>query len=127
METRRTRSFLVESLQADRHLVDGLLVMLDLAGTFVFALSGAMAGIKHRLDLFGILALSFAAATAGGITRNVLIGSVPRSPSTTGGTSSSHCSPVCWPLGGTRPSTECGARCSPSMPLGWDPPRSPAR
>ena len=30
-----------------------LLLVLDLVGTFVFALSGAMAGVKHRLDLFG--------------------------------------------------------------------------
>ena len=50
---------------------------LDLAGTFVFALSGAMAGVKHRLDLFGVLVLSFAAANTGGIVRDLLIGSVP--------------------------------------------------
>ena len=54
----------------------GVLV-LDLCGTFVFALSGAMAGIKHRLDLFGVLVLSFAAANVGGITRDLLIGAVP--------------------------------------------------
>jgi uncharacterized membrane protein YeiH len=53
------------------------LYMLDLAGTFVFALSGAMAGVKHRLDVFGVLVLSFAAANTGGITRDVLIGAVP--------------------------------------------------
>ncbi len=51
--------------------------LLDLAGTFVFALSGATAGVKHRLDLFGVLVLSFAAANTGGITRDVLIGAVP--------------------------------------------------
>lgn len=51
--------------------------VLDLAGTFVFALSGAMAGVKHRLDLFGVLVLSFAAANTGGIARDVLIGAVP--------------------------------------------------
>lgn len=50
---------------------------LDLAGTFVFAISGAMAGVKHRADLFGVLVLSFAAANTGGITRDVLIGAVP--------------------------------------------------
>src|SRR5258708_3612358 len=62
----------------DQHiLVSDLLVALDLGGTFVFALSGAVAGVKHRLDLFGVLVLSFAAATAGGIARDVLIGSVP--------------------------------------------------
>lgn len=52
-------------------------VVLDLAGTFVFALSGGVAGVKHRLDLFGVLVLSFAAATAGGIARDVMIGATP--------------------------------------------------
>jgi uncharacterized membrane protein YeiH len=33
-------------------------LVLDLAGTFVFALSGALAGVKHKLDLFGVLLLS---------------------------------------------------------------------
>jgi uncharacterized membrane protein YeiH len=50
---------------------------LDLGGTFVFAISGAVAGIKHRLDLFGVLVLSFAAANAGGITRDVVLGATP--------------------------------------------------
>jgi hypothetical protein len=54
-----------------------IVLVLDLTGTFVFALSGAAAGIKERLDLFGVLVLSFAAATAGGITRDLLIGSLP--------------------------------------------------
>jgi uncharacterized membrane protein YeiH len=54
-----------------------LLLTLDLAGTFVFALSGAAAGVKRRLDLFGVLALSFAAGNVGGITRDLLIGAVP--------------------------------------------------
>jgi uncharacterized membrane protein YeiH len=55
----------------------GTVLVLDLVGTFVFALSGATAGVKHRLDLFGVLVLAFATATAGGITRDVLIGAVP--------------------------------------------------
>src|SRR4029077_390136 len=45
----------------------GTLLVLELVGTFVFALSGATAGVKHRLDLFGVLVVSFATATAGGI------------------------------------------------------------
>ena len=57
--------------------VSTLVLVLDLCGTFVFALSGAMAGIKHRFDLFGILVLSFVAANAGGIIRDVLINAVP--------------------------------------------------
>jgi uncharacterized membrane protein YeiH len=58
-------------------MVITLTIALDLGGTFVFALSGAMAGIKHRLDLFGVLVLAFAAATAGGIARDMLIGAIP--------------------------------------------------
>ena len=54
-----------------------LVPVLDLAGTFVFALSGAMAAVRHRLDIFGILVVSFAAATCGGIGRDLLIGAVP--------------------------------------------------
>ena len=57
--------------------METLPLVLDLAGTFVFALSGALAGVKRKLDLFGVLVLSFAAANAGGITRDVLIGAVP--------------------------------------------------
>ncbi len=52
-------------------------IVLDLTGTFVFALSGALAGAKRELDLFGVLVLSFAAGNSGGITRDLLIGAVP--------------------------------------------------
>lgn len=57
--------------------MEQLVLVLDLVGTFVFALSGAAAGVKRRLDLFGVLVLSFAAASTGGITRDLLIGAVP--------------------------------------------------
>jgi uncharacterized membrane protein YeiH len=57
--------------------MEELVLVLDLIGTFVFALSGATAGVKRRLDLFGVLVLSFAAANTGGITRDLLIGAVP--------------------------------------------------
>jgi uncharacterized membrane protein YeiH len=57
--------------------METLLLVLDLVGTLVFALSGSMAGVKHRLDLFGVLVLSYAAGNAGGIARDLLIGAVP--------------------------------------------------
>jgi uncharacterized membrane protein YeiH len=50
---------------------------LDLLGTFVFATSGAISGVRHRVDLFGVLVLSFVAATSGGILRDVLMGATP--------------------------------------------------
>ena len=58
-------------------LFGALFTALDLGGTFVFAISGAVAGVKHRLDLFGVLVLSFAAANAGGIARDAIIGATP--------------------------------------------------
>lgn len=54
-----------------------LLIVLDLGGTCVFAISGAAAAVKHRLDIFGVMVLAFAAGNAGGITRDLLIGAVP--------------------------------------------------
>jgi uncharacterized membrane protein YeiH len=57
--------------------MEKLPIVLDLTGTFVFALSGALAGVKRKLDLFGVLVLSFAAAASGGIARDVLIGAIP--------------------------------------------------
>jgi uncharacterized membrane protein YeiH len=60
-----------------KEFATGTLLALDLIGTFVFALSGAIVGVRQRLDMFGVLVLSFAASSAGGIMRDVLIGSVP--------------------------------------------------
>ena len=54
-----------------------LVPVLDLVGTFAFAISGATLGVRKQLDLFGVLVLSFAAATAGGIARDTLIGATP--------------------------------------------------
>ncbi len=54
-----------------------LLLVLDLVGTFVFALSGAMAAVRRQLDMFGVQMVAFAAAVSGGIARDVLIGAVP--------------------------------------------------
>jgi uncharacterized membrane protein YeiH len=57
---------------------------LDLGGTFVFAISGALAAVNRRLDIFGILVLSFVAGNFGGITRDLLIGAVPPAALTDG-------------------------------------------
>jgi len=57
--------------------MDTFHVVLDLGGTFVFALSGGAAAVKHRLDLFGVLVVSFAAANSGGIARDMMIGATP--------------------------------------------------
>ncbi|OQM73898.1 trimeric intracellular cation channel family protein [Manganibacter manganicus] len=58
--------------------------ILDPGGTFVFAISGAVAAVNRRLDIFGILVLSFVAGNFGGITRDMLIGAVPPAALTDG-------------------------------------------
>lgn len=64
--------------------IDTLVHILDLGGTFVFAISGAVAAVNRRLDIFGILVLSFVAGNFGGIGRDVLIGAVPPAALTDG-------------------------------------------
>jgi uncharacterized membrane protein YeiH len=54
-----------------------LLEVIDLLGTFVFAVEGAMAAAQNGLDLLGLMVLAFATALGGGILRDLLIGSVP--------------------------------------------------
>jgi uncharacterized membrane protein YeiH len=55
-----------------------LLLALNLAGTFVFGLSGGLAAVRARLDVFGVVALAVVVGIAGGITRDVLIGIPPQ-------------------------------------------------
>jgi len=55
-----------------------LLLVLDLAGTFVFALDGALVALRvARLDIVGAITLGMVTAIGGGIIRDLLIGAVP--------------------------------------------------
>jgi uncharacterized membrane protein YeiH len=55
-----------------------ILLALDLAGTFAFALNGALTAVRAaRLDLVGVLTLGMITAIGGGIIRDILLGAVP--------------------------------------------------
>ena len=54
-----------------------IIYMLDLFGTFAFAISGALMAIKKDMDLFGIIVLAFVTAIGGGTIRDVLLGNTP--------------------------------------------------
>lgn len=54
-----------------------LFATLDIAGVFVFAISGATAALERRLDLFGVMVIAFITACGGGIVRDLCIGAVP--------------------------------------------------
>ncbi|WP_445777895.1 trimeric intracellular cation channel family protein [Shewanella sp.] len=51
--------------------------IFDLCGTAVFALSGALAAGKHRMDPFGVIVLASVTAIGGGSIRDALIGATP--------------------------------------------------
>jgi uncharacterized membrane protein YeiH len=55
-----------------------LLLSLDLTGTFVFALNGALTAIQAaRVDLVGVITLGVVTAIGGGVIRDLIIGAVP--------------------------------------------------
>ncbi|HXN73850.1 MAG TPA: trimeric intracellular cation channel family protein [Candidatus Acidoferrales bacterium] len=54
-----------------------LLLSVDLAGTFLFAVEGALIAVPANLDLLGVMVLAFTTALVGGIIRDVLIGASP--------------------------------------------------
>ena len=52
-------------------------LILEIAGTVSFAISGAMAALEKKVDLFGVIVLGITTALAGGIFRDMLVGRVP--------------------------------------------------
>ncbi len=55
----------------------GVLLLFDVFGTFVFALSGAAKAIKKNMDFLGVIVFAITVGCAGGMIRDVLIGAVP--------------------------------------------------
>ena len=54
-----------------------VLNIIDILGTFAFAVSGAFSAMERKLDPFGILIISFTTAIGGGTLRDVLVGNLP--------------------------------------------------
>jgi uncharacterized membrane protein YeiH len=54
-----------------------VLVVLDLVGIFVFAITGALVAVRKDLDLFAVLVLAGTTGLGGGFLRDALIGAVP--------------------------------------------------
>lgn len=57
--------------------LQSLYTLIDLAGTFAFAISGAVAARQKGLDVFGISVVAFTVACGGGIIRDLCIGAIP--------------------------------------------------
>jgi uncharacterized membrane protein YeiH len=56
---------------------DTLLLVLDLAGIFVFAVTGGLVAVRKQLDIFGVLVLAGTTGLGGGFLRDVLIDATP--------------------------------------------------
>lgn len=54
-----------------------MIEILDWAGVFAFALSGAALAVRHRLDIVGAIALALLTGLAGGVIRDLLLGDTP--------------------------------------------------
>lgn len=53
------------------------ILITDVIGTIAFAVSGAIAGVRKKMDVFGVTILAILTATGGGIIRDLIIGSTP--------------------------------------------------
>ena len=56
---------------------DEIILGLDLFGTVIFAITGALRGFRSHLDFLGVLVLACAVGVGGGMTRDALIGATP--------------------------------------------------
>ena len=59
------------------NIQDGIIFFMEILGTIAFAASGAMVGIRKRMDIFGICVLGIVTAVGGGMTRDVILGKLP--------------------------------------------------
>lgn len=58
-------------------MYSNFLNIIDILGTFAFAVSGVFSAMERKLDVFGILIISFVTAIGGGTIRDVLVGNFP--------------------------------------------------
>ncbi len=58
-------------------MTDLLVFILELIGTVAFAVSGAIVGVKKRMDLFGVIVLGVCTAVGGGVVRDLILGLTP--------------------------------------------------
>ncbi len=54
-----------------------MVFILELIGTVAFALSGAMLGVRKKMDLLGVVILGMTTAVGGGIIRDLILGITP--------------------------------------------------
>lgn len=58
-------------------MYSGFLHSIDILGTIAFAVSGVFSAMERKLDIFGVLIISFVTAIGGGTIRDILVGNFP--------------------------------------------------
>lgn len=58
-------------------MYSNVLNLIDILGTFAFAVSGTFSALERKLDPFGTLIIAFVTAIGGGTLRDVLVGNFP--------------------------------------------------
>ena len=54
-----------------------IVLIIELIGTIAFSISGAMVGIRRKMDIFGVAILGMTTAVGGGILRDLILGITP--------------------------------------------------
>lgn len=54
-----------------------LVFIIEIIGTVAFASSGAMVGIRKKMDIFGVIVMAITTAVGGGIIRDLILGIKP--------------------------------------------------
>lgn len=55
----------------------GIIYFFDLFGTFIFAVTGAVKGVRCKLDILGVVVFACTVGCGGGMFRDMLIGATP--------------------------------------------------
>lgn len=56
-----------------------IIFFMEIIGTIAFACSGAMAGIRSKMDIFGVCVLGVITSVGGGMIRDIMLGIIPPS------------------------------------------------
>lgn len=58
-------------------MIETLVFVFEIIGTVAFAVSGAITGLKKKMDIFGVVILALVTAVGGGAIRDVVLGNTP--------------------------------------------------
>ena len=54
-------------------MADGIIYLFDIFGTAIFAITGAVKGVRNRLDFLGVIVFAITVGCGGGMLRDVLL------------------------------------------------------